>query len=30
MHVPSCPTPIVYIKQNGIITLTGDVGRDGM
>ena len=24
IHIPSCPTPIVYIKQNGIITLTGD------
>ena len=24
IHIPSCPTPIVYIKQNGIITLTGE------
>ena len=25
IHIPSCPSPIVYIKQNGIITLTGDI-----
>jgi hypothetical protein len=24
IDIPSCLTPIVYIKQNGIITLTGD------
>ena len=24
IHIPSCPTPIVYIKHNGIIILTGD------
>ena len=24
IHIPLCATPIVYIKQNGIITLTGD------
>jgi hypothetical protein len=23
IHIPSCPTLIVYIKQNGIITLNG-------
>jgi hypothetical protein len=24
IQIPLCATPIVYIKQNGIITLTGD------
>jgi hypothetical protein len=24
IHIPSRPTPKVYIKYNGIITLTGD------
>jgi hypothetical protein len=38
IHIPPCTTPIVYIKQNGIITLTGErftyrcvgEGHDGM